>query len=420
MSQYKEARELEVRGKYDVVVVGGGPSGVAAALAAARHKMSVLIIEKNVILGGLATGGHVCLFEPLCDGNGRQVTAGIVEEMLYTSIKYSYNTLPMHWKPGVRHVADPENCERLIESDVMEKKGRYCTLFNVPAFALAIEELVCKEGITISYDTLFCDTIMDGGSISAVIVEEASGRYVVECKAVVDTSGASLVFERSGAKCVLNTNHPTFEAYETNFACMREALETQRVERAIHWEVLGWNPVISDPKAPTDFLGTNAEDVTRFLLYTHEMALDNLKRKNVSEPGYAMLSIPTVPQIRMIRRIQGRYLMNPRDVFQTMEDSVGSVSDWRRAGPVYEIPYRCMVQSGYDNLIAAGRNIAAENDTWDLMRCYPGAMSTGQAAGTAAALAVQNRVSVNELNVKALQSALEKNGALLHIPAPLK
>jgi len=207
---YQEQRTLEVRGRYDVVVVGGGPSGIVAAIAAARHGMQVLLLEKHVILGGLATGGHVCLFEPLCDGKGRQVTAGLVEEMFYKSIQYSYNTLPPHWKRGVRSVKDPENCEALVEEYVMKERGRYCSLFNIPAFALALEEMLRSEQVTIQYDTLFCDVVMDGNRVKAVVVEEAAGRFAIECGAVIDATGASMVFQRAGAECVLNTNRLTY------------------------------------------------------------------------------------------------------------------------------------------------------------------------------------------------------------------
>lgn len=214
---------------------------------------------------------------------------------------------------------------------------------------------------------------------------------------------------------MLNTNRLTYEAYDTNFARMRQALDTGNVEKAVHWLVLGWSPNISDPNAPTDFYGTSAEEITDFVLRTHGMALRHLKEQNEKTPGYAMLSIPTMPQLRMIRRIKGRYTMRPEDVFQPMEDTIGCVSDWRRIGPVYQVPYRCMVQQGCDNLLAVGRNIAAENDTWDIMRCYPGAMTTGQAAGVAAALALQTKQSVNDISIGQLQSLLEKNDVILRV-----
>ncbi len=412
---YNESRQLEVRSKYDVIVVGGGPSGVVAALAAARNGVHVLIIEKQIILGGLSTGGHVCLFEPLCDGHGRQVTGGIVEEMLWTSIRYSYNTLPEPWKAHVNAINDPAACEMTMDADIMPDRGRYCTLFNIPAFTLAMEELVRKENIDILYDTLFCDVVRKNNVVTGVIVEEASGRYVIECETMIDTSGASLVFYRAGADCAVNTNHLTYESYDTNFARMQKAITTNNVEKAIHWLVTGWNPVISDPEAAREYLGTSASDITQFVLQQHDMALKVLKEKNKTEPGYAMLSVPTVPGIRMIRRIQGRYTMSPKDVFKHMDDTIGAVSDWRRVGPLYEIPYRCMIVDGYDNILAAGRNISAENDSWDLMRCYPGAMSTGQAAGTAAAIAVKEHKSVHEINLQQLQQTLKKDGAILTI-----
>jgi len=406
-----ETRKLEIREGADVIVVGGGPGGVVAALAAARHGMKVLIIEKNIILGGLATAGHVCLFEPLCDGKGRKVTSGIVEEMLHLSIAYSYNNLPRHWSRHVERVKNPEQDPDYEPERYINVAGRYLTLFNVPAFALALEECVLKAGVEILYDTLFCDTIMKGDVCTGVIVENLTGRYALSCKMVIDGTGYSTVFARLGAELIDGKNHFTFECYDTNFKMMQKALQTGKMIKAINWCVLGWNPLHSDPGEATDFYGRTVEDINRYVLVSHREALAYLKKQG---PDYAMLALPTMPQLRMNRRIKGLYEMRPDDVFKPMEDSIGCVSDWRRAGPIYEVPYRCMLDKSAKNVLAVGRNLAAQTDSWDIMRCYPGCMTTGQGAGTAAALALKNGVSVHELKISELQNALKKDGVILH------
>lgn len=408
---YKETRNLEVREAVDVVVVGGGPGGIVAALAAVRHGANVLIIEKNIILGGLATAGHVCLFEPLCDGKGRKVTSGIVEEMLHLSIKYSYNNLPKHWNRHINQVKNPELDPDFEPEEYLNEKGRYCTLFNVPAFTLALEETVLGDGVEVLYDTLFCDVIMEGAACVGVIVENLSGRYVIPCKIIIDGTGFSTVFERAGADLVYAENRFTFECFDTDFSRMRHAIESGKMIKAIHWRILGWNPVKSNPNEPTNFYGRTAEDINRYVFVSHSEALAHLKKQG---PDYAMLSLPTMPQLRMTRRIKGIYEMRPGDVFKPMEDSIGCVSDWRKSGPVYEVPYRCLLDKSFKNIIAVGRNLAAQDDSWDLMRCYPGAMTTGQGAGTAAALALKNGVSLHEVDMGDLQKALKRDGVILH------
>jgi hypothetical protein len=409
---FTETRDIVVRDEADVVIVGGGPGGVVAAIAAARHGMNVLIVEKQIILGGLSTGGHVCLFEPLCDGKGRQVVRGIVEEMLYASIAYSYNTLPSHWNRGVRYVEDPENRPGLESHFYMPEKGRYCTVFNVPAFTLALEEAALKENVRILYDTLFCEPVMEGDFCRGIIVENLSGRYAIACKILIDGTGFSTAFVKAGAPYQNYGNRFTVECYDTDFSLMRRAIQSGDIGKAINWRVIGWNPVLSDPNAAHLHRGETAKDVNDYVLLSHKALLDLLKQNQ--RPDYAMLALPTMPQLRMNRRIKGFVEMKTGDMHKPMEDSVGCVSDWRKSGPVYEIPYHCMLTPGMRNMAAVGRNISADDDLWDLMRCYPGAMATGQAAGTAAALAVKGKTCLHDVSVPKLQQALYDDGVLVH------
>ena len=83
---------------YDIAVIGGGVAGVAAAVQAARCGMKTVLVERTALVGGLATGGLINVFLPLCDGNGHQVTFGIAEEMLRKSIVYGPGEIPPNWK----------------------------------------------------------------------------------------------------------------------------------------------------------------------------------------------------------------------------------------------------------------------------------------------------------------------------------
>lgn len=93
----QDKREIIEKESYDVIVVGGGIAGVAAAVSAARNGASTFLIEKSVNLGGLATNGLISWYEPLCDGEGNQMVKGIAEELIKLSVKYSFDNLPEKW-----------------------------------------------------------------------------------------------------------------------------------------------------------------------------------------------------------------------------------------------------------------------------------------------------------------------------------
>ena len=121
---------------YDVIVVGGGLAGVAAALEADRSGLKTLLLEKTILWGGLVTSGLVPIYMPLCDGKGRQVTFGIAEELLKISIKYGPDNLPAVWAGKSRK--DKIEYEELYPESGMDR--RYATLFNPFSFVFGLDE----------------------------------------------------------------------------------------------------------------------------------------------------------------------------------------------------------------------------------------------------------------------------------------
>ena len=123
---------------YDVAVVGGGVAGIAAAIQSARSGKKTVLIEKTILLGGLATSGLVYIYLPLCDGNGHQATHGICEELLRNSIQYGPGEIPENWRQ---------------EKNAPERKRLMCR-FSPASFMLSLEELLRRENVDIWYDTL--------------------------------------------------------------------------------------------------------------------------------------------------------------------------------------------------------------------------------------------------------------------------
>ncbi|MFN2109744.1 MAG: FAD-dependent oxidoreductase, partial [Anaerolineae bacterium] len=142
---------------FDVLVVGAGVAGVAAALECARAGLHTALVEKTALVGGLATTGLVNIYLPLCDGLGHQVTYGIAEELLHLSIKYGPGDVPDGWREG---------------------RGRYLTTFSPASFVLALDETLEDAGVDLWLDTLFCRPVVDGERIVGLEVENKSGRGV--------------------------------------------------------------------------------------------------------------------------------------------------------------------------------------------------------------------------------------------------
>ncbi|MDD3887096.1 MAG: FAD-dependent oxidoreductase, partial [Victivallaceae bacterium] len=166
--------------EYDVAVVGGGVAGAAAAIQSARYGKKTALLEKSAFAGGLATSGLINVFLPLCDGNGRQVSFGICEEMLRRSIKYGSGDIPPNWRN---------------ERNAPERK-RLISVFNPASFVLSLDEMLEECHVDVWFDTLVCDVSVENQKITAIKVENESGRGSVTAKQFIDASGSALLARR--------------------------------------------------------------------------------------------------------------------------------------------------------------------------------------------------------------------------------
>ncbi|MBN2307515.1 MAG: FAD-dependent oxidoreductase [Candidatus Hydrogenedentes bacterium] len=390
-------RRVPVAAEYDVLVVGGGIAGVAAALSAARLGARVGVIEKEYSLGGLATLGNVVVYLPLCDGMGRQVIRGLGEELLKLSIRDGYEQIPACWRRG------GDKAERL--------RRRYRVNFNPASFILALEARVLRAGVRLHYDTRFCDVVKRNGRIEAVVVENKGGRAALACRAVVDASGDADVCARAGEPTVsLATNvRAGWFFYSEEGELKLEPLYTpfdptgQRV-----------------PGGGRGYAGDDPDDVTQHMIDTRALTrrrLDEFRRASGTDKVYPVV-LPTIPSFRMTRRLAGAVELNEADERRVFEDSIGMTGDWRKPGPVYYIPLRALTGVATANLIAAGRCMSS-GTAWDVTRAIPTCAVTGQAAGAAAALAARMRTPrFSELDVGLLQGELAGQKVLLKKRVP--
>ena len=389
---WTQTLEIPVTDAFDVCVVGGGVAGAAAALAAAREGVRTCLSEKEYALGGLATLGLVVIYLPLCDGCGRQVIGGISEEFLKLSVRDA---------PG-----DLNECWKTPDGDMQARsQHRYRTRFEAAPFMIALEEALLSAGVTLLYDSRFCGVVREDGCIRGVIIENKSGRLGIACRMAVDATGDADVCYAAGEDTVSN---PTNVATGWYFSSGMDGVCLRIVSDPIHRGI---------PKVHRYYAGDRHQDVTQHAIDGRRMIMrDVTSRRAAGDKELFPFMIPAYDGMRMTRRLKGAYELDETEAFTDFPDAIGLTGDWRKAGPVFAVPWRCLAGVRNGNLAAAGRCISVTYDMWDITRVIPTAAMTGQAAGLAAALAVRKGIALPELDAASLRDALKQNGAIIDKP----
>lgn len=396
MEYISENLYTKVSDKCSVAVVGGGIAGIAAALAAARSGADVMLLEREFILGGLATAGLVTIYLPLCDGMGNQVSFGIAEELFRLSIKYACeDRYPKAW----------------LEGGTKEEraKERFEVQYNPHLFAICAERLLLENGVRILYGTSVCAVSKENNKISALIIENKSGRSAISVNSVVDCTGDADIVKLSGEKSAVFAQKNVLASWYYYNCAEKYGLE-----------MLGFCDVPDEEKNENNkvelltnrrFSGLEALELSEMVQMSHSSMLGHILGRRKDNSSYLPVTIPSIPQIRMTRRIDGSNTMTLSGDGKPVSDSVGIISNWKVRGPVYEVPFSALHGSTVKNLITAGRCISADDAMWDVTRVIPACAVTGQAAGTAAA----QGCDFQNIDVAKLQKSLEACGVVIHI-----
>lgn len=390
-----ETLHTKITKRCDVLVCGGGFAGIAAALAAARQGKQVLLLEKQFQLGGLGTAGLITIYLPLCDGCGRQVSFGIAEELFRLSISMGAEAdEPTCWLNGGTYE------EKL--------KKRFDVRYNPNLFAILAEQLLIKEGVEILYGTCAVAVHKENDRIAAVMIENKSGRQAIAATTVVDATGDCDIAHFADAPTKLFEQGNVLAAWYYSLGQAGYDLRT-----------LGYSDIPDEEKTPDyrpelltaqRFTGVDGDELSLMTRLSHSSTLNDLKKRRQTDPTAVPTAIATTPQVRMTRKLVGEYTLDEAEDHTRFEDSIGMVSNWKKCGPVFEVPFRTLYCRQAKNLIVAGRCTSVTDRMWDIMRVIPCCAVTGQAAGIAAALTDD----FSSLDVAALQKELTKNGVVLH------
>ena len=385
---------------YDVAVCGGGVAGCAAAIAAARSGMKTVLIEKQCILGGLATSGLIYIYLPICDGKGNKVMGGIPEEMLKRCTAYSPFELPEAW-------GGPVNGDN---GRTHKTKVRYESCFSPAGFSLVLDQMLAEAGVDLWLDTMMTGCEKDGDRLTALYAANSSGTINIAAKCFVDGSGGAFLARHAGCRIHAAENFVTPWVVEVS-----SHRTSMKVSGDVDVRTFGaFNENFSFPAC------ASGKDVTGFVRSSWALIREYYDQLPPEERKLNFpLQLPAMPQLRKIAAIDSFHNIEDCDCETHFPDSIGVAGDWRGSlTTVWETSFGALVPRDVKGLFAAGRCIGSTGSAaWEIFRVIPAAAMTGEAAGTAAALCVKTGCSTHELDVKLLQNTLLANHCQLFYPA---
>lgn len=445
---------------YDVVVCGGGCAGILAAVASARAGARTIVLERNHMVGGMATAGMVNPFMTSFDGRGeRQIVKGLFDELVRRCEEHGAAIHPSRTGDG-----SPYGC--FYEG--YNRRHNNVTPFRSDYIQLVMLQMLEESGAEVLVNVNAVDIIKEENRVAGVIVFDGNDFCRYEAKIVIDCTGDAFVGYKAGVikeECkensgyavqpmstgftIYNADDEVLIQYARDHPAERGMMFQPQVEQAM--DEMGEEYIVPRNKiglhkllepgewnmnctrlqglnntVPSEYAKaykTGLEQVFFLMDFIHRLpGLENAKLKQISP----------VVGVRESRRIEGLYTLEAEDLCDPpteFEDSIAMGSflldlhptSGSRAGidtrPIvancFQIPYRILVPKAVDGLLVAGRCVSGSRDAMSSIRVMPQAFAMGQAAGEAAAICVEQGIQPRDVDVRLLQDRLVKNGAVI-------
>lgn len=417
---YNNTRELPLLRQADVIVVGGGPGGIAAAVMAAREGAQVLLIERYGHLGGMAAQGHVTPFMH------NHVKGRLLDEPFCSE-----------WNKQMRKYRDFPGIQSPIDANLA---------------LLAAEDLCLAAGVELLYHHTLTDVLLEGNEINGVVLFSKSGYSAVRAKIYIDSTGdgdlavfAGCEYQQGdeNGRCqpmttffqlagVDSTREPSVTDLQLLYQAAQARGEISCPQGHIHpgrffapdERVFNWTRVLNT-------VGTSGEDLSRAEIEGRQQIREVLDFFHNHVPGYEKCTLHAMAQhigVRETRRIIGQTMLT-EDSFSKAEkfpdaiaqvhypvdihNPLGAGVDWRELpkGEWYEIPFACLLPRDCSNLLIASRCISADHVMHSSLRIMPVVCSIGSAAGVAAAMCIARNCSPGDIDGQQVRARLNGYGA---------
>ena len=422
-------KQLNSIGHYDVIVLGGGPAGVCAAIEAARGGARVLIAETQGMLGGMATTALVGPFMTNYDRQGdRPVVGGLYREIIERLEACGGAILP-------------ENTDApSVHTSFISRYHRHVTPFDSFMLQVVLDEMVHDAGVEVLLYTRFVDAVCENGFIKQVILAALEGLVCADADVYVDATGNADVAYSAGVPTWKGEEQsgipqPGTLMFEVDNVCDEDydnyASRPPKPVKAYRMPTEGAYKVNHLRVFDTD--ATNSRSMTDAHMRARRQVLESYGVLRNDTPGFQnarMTQVAPVLGVRESRHIEGKYKITVSDISEGIKfpDRIAAYAFGMDVHPrtadmsgnfkvksanVYYIPYRSMLPQGCENLLVAGKTISCESQAAGGLRVMPCAMAMGQAAGAAISVARERGVALDEIPINELQALLIQHGAIL-------
>lgn len=443
--------ELEIQKEYgcDVVVVGGGVSGFAAAVSAARCGAKTLLIESGGFLGGTATKGLVGPFMTCLDARGeKQIIKGLFSELVERLYDEGGCVLPSDCRGGDSY------------SGYRSKGHIGVTPFDYEVLKRVMEKMCVEAGVTMLYHTMLIGCRKEGERITKVYAADGNKIISVNARVFIDTTGNAALAEKSGADVmrgnddgmlqtasmffvITGVNKEALDEYMQAHNDMRSRFFMDEIEKGQRegsfpcgtpklriYENPDGTWVVNMAQIDEQINELDAEAVTRAEIEQREQInkiIEFMKRNIVGLENIRLVETASELGVRESRRVVGKTVFclddikNSRKFDDRIAVCANSIDIHQKNGVLYTaheqenyyIPLSCLISRNIDNLVTAGKSLSADKYAFAAVRVMPPCIAMGEAAGVVSALAAERNIKPEEVLYQDVQHVLVKNGAYL-------